>query len=145
MASEQKRPDVLQRRSVWMGSQFQIDPPRLVFIDETWVKTYMTRPRGRSFRGTRLIDRMPHGHWKTTNFLAALRCTDLTAPPVIDGPVNVQVFLNSVHQELSPILQPSDIVSLRVGPDVNRTFQYALTDGLDLVASLRVQGQMPGG
>jgi len=90
--------------------QLNLDPAHLVFIDETWAKTNMTRRRGRSFLGTRLVSRVPHGHWKTTTFLAALRCSGLTAPLVVDGAINGAVFLAYVQQQLAPTLRPGDIV-----------------------------------
>lgn len=110
MASEQDRPDVAVRRAEWKVWQVGLDPERLVFLDETWAKTNMIRPRGRSLEGTRLIAKVPHGHWKTTTFLAALRSTGLTAPVVIDGPVNGDVFLAYVEQHLVPTLKAGDIV-----------------------------------
>lgn len=70
----------------------------------------MIRPRGRSLRGTRLVQRVPHGHWKTTTFLAALRTSGMTAPVVIDGALNGDVFLAYIRQHLAPTLQPGDIV-----------------------------------
>lgn len=70
----------------------------------------MTRPRGRSLRGTRLVAAVPHGHWKTTTFLAGLRTSGLTAPLVIDGAVNGDLFLAYVRQQLAPTLRPGDIV-----------------------------------
>lgn len=70
----------------------------------------MTRPRGRSLAGTRLVAKVPHGHWKTTTFLAALRTSGLTAPLVIDGAVNGEIFLAYVRQQLAPTLRPGDIV-----------------------------------
>jgi transposase len=90
--------------------QAGLAPDRLVFIDETWAKTNMTRPRGRSLRGTRLVAAVPHGHWKTTTFLAGLRTSGLTAPLVIDGAVNGELFLAYVRQQLVPTLQPGDVV-----------------------------------
>lgn len=110
MASEQDRPDVAVRRAKWKVWQVGLAPERLVFLDETWAKTNMTRPRGRSLKGTRLIAKVPHGHWKTTTFLAALRSTGLTAPVVIDGPVNGDIFLAYVEQHLVPTLKSGDIV-----------------------------------
>ena len=109
-ASEQDRPDVAVRRADWKVWQVGLAPERLVFLDETWAKTNMTRPRGRSLEGTRLIAKVPHGHWKTTTFLAALRSAGLTAPLVIDGPVNGDIFLAYVEQHLVPTLKPGDIV-----------------------------------
>lgn len=90
--------------------QAGLDPDRLVFLDETWAKTNMIRPRGRALRGTRLVADVPHGHWKTTTFLAALRTSGLTAPLVIDGAVNGDIFLAYVRQQLAPTLHPGDIV-----------------------------------
>jgi transposase len=81
-----------------------------VFLDETWVKTNMTRLRGRTLQGQRLVAKVPHGHWKTTTFLAALRVTGLTAPLVVDGAINGAVFLGYVRQQLAPTLGPGDIV-----------------------------------
>lgn len=109
-ATEQERPDVAQRRAEWRVWQCGIDPRRLVFLDETWVKTNMTCPRGRSLRGTRLVCQVPHGHWKTTTFLAALRVSGLTAPLVIDGAINGDLFRGWVEQHLVPTLRAGDIV-----------------------------------
>ena len=85
------------------------DPKRLVFIDETRAKTNMTRTRGWSKRGPRLIAKAP-GFWKTTTFLAALRRDEVTAPLVLDGPINGDSFLAYVEQILAPTLKPGDIV-----------------------------------
>ena len=81
-----------------------------MFIDETWAKTNMVRPRGRSLQGTRLIDKTPHGHWKTTTFVAALRSSGLVAPLVIDGAINGDLFLAYVRQVLVPTLREGDVV-----------------------------------
>ena len=85
-------------------------PAQLVFIDETWVTTNMTRLRGRCRRGERLIAAVPHGHWKTSTFVAALRTTGLTAPLVLDGAMNGDAFRAYVEQMLVPTLAPGDIV-----------------------------------
>lgn len=90
--------------------QAGLDPERLVFIDETWATTNMTRPRGRSLRGTRLIDKVPHGHWKTTTFVAALRTSGMTAPLVLDGAIYGEIFLAYVKQVLLPTLRSGDLV-----------------------------------
>lgn len=82
----------------------------MVFIDETWTKTNMTRTHGWAPCGERLVDKVPHGHWKTTTFLAALRHDRIVAPCLFDGPINGERFLAYVEQELVPTLQPSDIV-----------------------------------
>jgi transposase len=109
-ASEQDRPDVARRRDRWKQHQGRLDPKRLVFIDETWAKTNMTRRHGRCARGTRLIAKVPHGKWRTLTFLAALRCDRITAPCVIDGPINRQSFHAYIEQFLLPTLAAGDIV-----------------------------------
>jgi transposase len=92
-ASEQDRPDVARRRAQWRKYQGRLDPSRLVFIDETWAKTNMTRTHGRARRGERLVAKAPHGRWRTLTFLAALRHDRIDAPCVIDGPINGESFL----------------------------------------------------
>ena len=104
--------DVNQRRAIWKLAQAGLDPDRLVFLDETWVSTNMTRPRGRALPGERLVCSAPHGHWKTTTFLAGLRLSGLTAPLVIDGALNGLVFVSYVRQHLAPTLGPGDILIL---------------------------------
>ncbi len=84
-ASEQDRPDVARRRLRWRQHQASVEASRLVFIDETWAKTNMTRTHGRCVVGKRLVDKVPFGHWKTMTFLAALRCDRIDAPCVFDG------------------------------------------------------------
>ena len=78
-ASEQDRADIARRRAQWKKYQGRFDPKRLVFIDETWAKTNMTRRHGRSPHGTRLIAKLPHGRWRTLTLLAALRCDRIAA------------------------------------------------------------------
>jgi transposase len=109
-AAEQDRADVARRRTQWKKYQDRLDPKRLVFIDETWAKTNMTRRHGRCSRGTRLVAKVPHRHWRTLTFLAALRCDRLDAPCVIDGPINGDSFLAYVEQVLVPTLKPGDVV-----------------------------------
>ena len=92
--------------------QGQLDPARLVFIDETWIKTNMAPLRGWGPRGRRLAGLAPHGRWRTLTFIAALRCDRLTAPCVFDGPINGQCFRAYVDQQLIPTLNPGDIVIL---------------------------------
>lgn len=112
MAREQDRPDVSRRRAQWRNYQGRIDPARLVFIDETWAKTNMTRIHGWAARGERLIAKIPHGHWSTTTFLAALRHDRIEAPCLFDGPINGELFLAYVEHLLVPTLKPGDIVIL---------------------------------
>src|SRR4051795_4582519 len=109
-AAEQNRPDVAKAREAWREAQPKLNPGRLVFIDETWVKTNMVRTRGRCARGERLIDTSPHGHWKTSTFIAGLRADGLVAPFVCDGAINGELFPAYVEQILVPILRSGDHV-----------------------------------
>ena len=93
--------------------QGRLDPKRLVFIDETWAKTNMTRRHGRCPRGARLVAKVPHGRWRTLTFLAALRCDRIAAPCVIDGPINATSFRAYIEQfqvfsKLKTLLRKAD-------------------------------------
>ena len=110
LPAEQDRPDVARRRTRWKRYQKRIDPKRLVFIDETWTKTNMAPLRGWCARGRRLPGKVPHGHWQTMTFIAALRVDRIDAPCVFDGPINGESFLAYVEQVLVPTLKPDDIV-----------------------------------
>ena len=99
-----------RRRVRWKTHQGKLDPTRLVFIDETWAKTNMTRSHGRCARGQRLVAKVPHGRWRTLIFLAALRHDRIDAPCVLDGPINGTSFRVYVEQFLVPTLAPGDIV-----------------------------------
>ena len=110
LALEQARPDVARRRQRWKARQASLDPKKLVFIDETWIKTNMAPLRGWGPKGKRLRAFAPHGHWRTMTFIGALRLDQLTAPCVFDGPINGEGFRAYTHQLLAPILRPGDIV-----------------------------------
>jgi transposase len=103
---------VSRHRRRWRQRQRQVDPSRLVFIDETWTKTNMTRLHGWAPKGRRLVDKVPHGHWKTATFLAALRNDRIEAPCLFDRPINGERFLAYVEQFLVPTLKRHDIVIL---------------------------------
>lgn len=107
---EQDRPDVLRRRQAWFDGQLDLDPAKLVFIDETGLSTKMARLRGRAPLGERCRSGVPHGHWKTTTFTGALRLSGMTAPMVLDGSMNGAAFRAYVEQVLAPTLTPGDIV-----------------------------------
>jgi transposase len=109
-AAEQDRPDVRQKRDDWQAAQPALDPAKLVFVDETWASTNMTRRYGRAPVGQRLVCPVPHGHWKTTTFVAGLRASGLAAPLVIDGAMNGDLFVAYVEQVLVPTLRPGDVV-----------------------------------
>jgi transposase len=112
LPAEQTRPDIARKRERWKAHQDRIDPRRLVFIDETWVKTNMAPLRGWGPRGQRLEARVPHGHWKTLTFVAALRVDRIDAPWVIDGPINGELFTLYAEKVLAPTLAPGDVVIL---------------------------------
>ena len=101
-AAEQDRPDVAENRRVWRARQPALDPTRLVFIDETGANTKMARLRGRCRRGQRLVAAVPHGHWKTMTFIAGLRHDGITAPFVVDRPMNGVIFRLWVERCLVP-------------------------------------------
>jgi transposase len=97
-------------REEWFDGQDDLDPTMLVFIDETGASTKMTRLRGRAPRGKRLRASVPHGHWKTTTFVGGLRLSGMTAPMVLDGPMNAGWFLAYIEQILVPTLKPGETV-----------------------------------
>jgi transposase len=98
------------KRQAWRDGQAALEPERLIFIDETWASTNMARRHGRCRRGERLRVAIPHGHWKTTTFVAGLTTRGMTAPFVLDGPINAQAFETYVEKVLVPELRPGDIV-----------------------------------
>ena len=97
-------------RCEWQNEQSRIDLSKLVFLDETGASTNMARRYGWAPRGQRCVSSVPHGHWKTTTFLAGLRRDGLTAPLVVDGPMDGVTFLAYVQDFLCPTLMPGDIV-----------------------------------
>lgn len=109
-AIEQDRPDILRQRRGWFDGECDLAPERLVFIDETWTATNMTRSHGRAPRGERLRMGFPHGHRKTTTLVAGLRMSGMIAPMVLDGLINGDWFEAYVGQVLVPELKPGDIV-----------------------------------
>jgi transposase len=109
-AAEQDRPDVAAKREQWRADQAALDAEKLVFVDETWASTALSRRYGRAPVGERLVGPVPHGHWKTTTFVAGLRVGGMTAPMVIDGAMNGDLFVAYVEQVLVPALRPGDVV-----------------------------------
>ncbi len=109
-AAEQDRADVAEARRERAAAQPGLDPARLVFLDETWAATNMARRYGRAPRGERALDAVPHGHWRTTTVVAALRAEGVTAPLVLDGAMNGPGFLAYVEQFLAPALRPGDVL-----------------------------------
>jgi transposase len=103
---------VAERRTAWRVKQLGLNPPHLVFIDETAVKTNFTRLRGRAPRGQRLVEKVPYGHWKTTTLIAALDMRGMRCALTVDGAVNGEVFRTFIRQVLAPTLHPGDLVVL---------------------------------
>lgn len=129
-AKEQDRPDVRDARQAWFVGQLDLDPHRLVFIDETWASTAMARRQGRALVGERLRMGVPYGHWKTTTFVAGLRHDGLIAPFVLDRPINRRAFEFYVERVLVPELRVGDVVvmdnlSSHKGPAVRRMIEAA--------------------
>ena len=121
---------MLSRREAWFEGQLDLDPARLVFLDETWMSTNMARLRGRARKGERLRAGIPHGHWKTTTFVAGLRLNGIAAPMVLDGPINRDAFQAYVDQVLVPELKPGDVVIMdnlgsHKGSQVRRAIEAA--------------------
>ena len=113
LASEKERADVKAERDDWHRHRLPAmrgAPGRLVFIDETSVKTNLTPTRGRSRKGERLLADAPFGKWNTQTFIAGLRCNELVAPWVIDGAIDGEAFDTYVRTQLAPTLEPGDVV-----------------------------------
>lgn len=98
------------RRAAWIVERLGWQTSHLVFIDESGARTNLVRQYGRCRRGQRLVAYAPHGHWKTTTVVAALRQDGLTAPMVLDGAMNGKAFLAYVQQVLVPTLKDGDLV-----------------------------------
>jgi hypothetical protein len=110
LAAETERPESARHRARWRRHQHRLDPRRLVFIDETWVKTNMAPRRGWGPKGARLPGRSPHGHWRRMTFVGALRVERIDVSCVVDGPINGELFCACIEQVLAPTLRPGDVV-----------------------------------
>jgi transposase len=111
IADEQTRTDVALKRGFFRRfAQRFMDSTRFIFFDETSAKTNMTRLYGRALGGERLVDSTPHGHWKTTTFVAGLSLDGIVAPVVFDGPIDGPSFLAYVEQMVCPRLRPGHVL-----------------------------------
>lgn len=99
-----------RHRDRWRVWQRYMDGESFVFLDETGASTNMVRLRGWGPKGERLLDATPHGHWRTTTFVAGLKASGVIAPFVLDGPMTGDVFRAYVQQMLAPALKPGDVV-----------------------------------
>lgn len=120
----------MKRRREWFAEQLDLDPRKLVFIDETGASTNLARKGGRCRRGRRLRVGVPHGHYKTVTLVAGLRLRGLTAPKVYDRPINAALFEEWVEHCLVPTLAPGDVVimdnlSSHKGPRVEELINAA--------------------
>lgn len=112
LADEQRRPDVaVRRRNFAIASRF-VEPGRFVFLDESGAKTNMTRRYGRSPVGERCRFFSPHGRWRTTTMISAVRMDGVIADAtmLLDGPMNAPAFHGYVARCLAPALRPGDVV-----------------------------------
>ena len=112
VARERGRDDVRRRRANFALARRFVDPGRLVFLDETGVRTDMTRRYGRSLGGSRCVDSEPAGHWRTTTLIGAMRASGPVpgAAVTLDGATTGDAFLAYVRDFLAPALSPGDVV-----------------------------------
>ncbi len=121
---------MLKRRQEWFASQLDLDPAKLVFIDETGASTNLARKSGRCWRGKRLRAAIPHGHYKTVTLVAGLRLSGLVAQKAFDRPINATSFEDWVEKCLVPTLSKGDVVvmdnlSAHKGPRVEELIKAA--------------------
>lgn len=109
-ASERDRPDVQAEREDWRRTQGELDPQRLVFVDETAVHTGMTRTHGRAARGERVTGAVPENHGRSTTLTGSLRRNGEMTALVYDGGTDVSAMLTFIEQQLAPTLRPGDVV-----------------------------------
>jgi transposase len=110
-AQEQLRPDVAEGRRRWRDEVMpELDPARLVFLDEAAAKTNMARTHGSAAKGRRLEGYAPYRRWQTTTFLGAMRAGGFIAPLVVDGAMTGELFVAYVERVLIPELSPGDVV-----------------------------------
>lgn len=115
IAQERERPDLRAYRREWVARRqpyMREAPQRLAFIDETSVKTNMTRLRGRRPVGERPYGPAPFGDGRTQTFIAGLACNELIAPWVVPGALNRQAFDIYIESQLAPSLEPGTVVIL---------------------------------
>jgi transposase len=109
-ATEQDRPDVVVKRNDWRAAQETVDPERLVFLDETSLKTDLMRLRGWAEGGQRLVEAVPGGRWETNTLIHAISLQGTQAAMVLDGPINGPSFVGFCEWLLVPALRPGDLV-----------------------------------
>ena len=130
-----------EARRAWAENAPRLDPARLVSLDETRATTNMTRSRGRAPHGERPVCPVPHGRWRTTTFLCALRADGLLAPLVLDGAVDGPAFLAWVEQVLAPALRPGDTV---VADNLGSHRQFSFAEAVSRSSTLKVSRSQVG-
>jgi hypothetical protein len=114
-ASEQRRAEIAKARDLWIKRRkrfFNKALSRLIFMDETSTNTRLTKRTGWSAKGSRFAAYAPFGHWKTQTFIAGLRCHGLTAPWIVDAPMNSRIFETWIETQLAPTLSPGDVSAM---------------------------------
>ena len=109
-AAEQDTVQGQLRRSQWREQARQIEPERLIFLDESGVTTEMTRRYGRARRGERVREGTPGGHWRTLTVLGAIRSSGWVAAMTIEAATDGDIFRAYLEQVLCPQLGPGDVV-----------------------------------
>jgi transposase len=123
-ASEQEREDIICQREKWREFQTEVEPCGLVFLDESGVKTNMTRLYGRSRKGNRCYDKTPDGRWETVTVLSAIRLDGETESIMFEGAVDRKMFEAYIEQILGPSLRAGDIVVMdNLGPHKSQVAQ----------------------
>lgn len=105
-----EREDIIQSRNEWVEFQNSIDSQRLIFLDESGLKTNMTRLYGRTYKGARCHDVAPCGHWETVTILSSVRLEGTTESILFEGAVDRKMFDEYIKEILAPQLRPGDIV-----------------------------------
>jgi hypothetical protein len=98
----------------WFEGQLDLDPARIVFIDETAANTKMARLRSCAQRRRATV---PHGHWKTTTFTAGLCYDGIAARMVLDGPMNGEAFFSPMLNRRPLAGGPSSSARAKIGDD----------------------------
>lgn len=109
------RPEIAKARDLWIRRRkrfFNKALARLIFIDETSTNTKLTKRTGWSPKGQRYRTHAPFGQWRTQTFIAGLRCHGLTAPWIVDAPMNRRIFETWIETQLAPTLSKGDVVIL---------------------------------
>jgi transposase len=104
-AQEQERPDIVEARATWCAELAELDPGRLIFLDESGIDTRMARSHARASRGVRAVGKVPWGHWERLTVIGALGLDGVVASMSIAAATNTAVFLAFVEQALIPALR----------------------------------------